>query len=96
MNPTFSREMQLTHSEFLRELPAALGNRTYEIIGNRVIVHDGQREIFITIRDEPIRHLGSLNLPMEEITFKFVDYTQEEAEAVLKEFDRHFMRSGGG
>ncbi len=95
MNPTIVREMQCTHVEFLRELPAAVGNRPFEIIGDKVIVHDGKREIQILIRDEPIKHLGSLHLPMEEITFKFIDYTEEEARALLVEFDHHIMRCGG-
>ncbi len=95
MNPTIVREMQCTHAEFLRELPLAVGHRPFEIIGDKVIVHDQKREIHILIRDEPIKHLGSLNLPMEEITFKFIDYTEEEAKVLLDEFDHHIMRCGG-
>lgn len=96
MNPVRTLEMQCTHAEFLRELPSACGNRPYEIIGERVIVHDGDREIQIKIRDEPIRHLGSLELPMEEISFKFVDHSEAEADGFMDEFHRHVMRSGGG
>jgi hypothetical protein len=95
MNPIRKLEMQCTHAEFLRELPLACGNRPYEIIGERVIVHDKDREIQIRIRDEPIRHLGSLDLPMEEISFKFVDYTEEEAGSFMDEFERHVLRLGG-
>lgn len=95
MNPVRQIEMQCTHAEFLRELPSACGNRPYEIIGDRVIVHVNDREIQIRIRDEPIRHLGSLNLPMEEINFKFIDHTEDEANSFMKEFERHIMRLGG-
>ncbi len=62
MTPTYRLEMQCTHAEFLRELLGACGNRPYEIIGNKVIVYDGDREIRFQIRDEPIRNLGSLAL----------------------------------
>lgn len=95
MNPIRKHEMQCTHAEFLRELPLACGNRPYEIIGERVIVHDNGREVQIKICDEPIRHLGSLDLPMEEITLKFVDYTEEEADRFMDEFHRHVQRLGG-
>jgi hypothetical protein len=95
MNPVRKIEMQGTHAEFLRELPRAVGNRPYEIIGERVIVHDKDREIQILICDEPIRNLGSLNLPMEEISFKFIDYTEDEASRFMDEFKKHTLRMGG-
>lgn len=95
MNPVRKIEMQCTHAEFLRELPFACGKRPYEIIGERVIVHEKKREIQIQIRDEPIRRLGSLDLPMEEITFKFIDYTEDEASRFMDEFKTHTLRMGG-
>jgi len=95
MNPVRKMEMQCTHAEFLRELPFACGNRPYELIGERVIVHENDREIQIRIRDEPVRHLGSLDLPMEEISFKFIDYTEDEASRFMDEFKKHTLRMGG-
>jgi len=95
MNPVRKLEMQCTHAEFLRELPIACGKRPYEIIGERAIIREGEREIQIKIQDEPIRHLGSLDLPMEEITLRFIDYTEAEADKFMVEFRRHTMRGGG-
>ena len=95
MNPVRTIEMECTHAEFLRELPMACAKRPYEIIGERVIVHDGGREVQIKIRDEPIRHLGSLDLPMEEITLKFIDYSEEEADKFVEVFMRPIQRGGG-
>jgi hypothetical protein len=95
MNPVRKIEMQCTHAEFLRELPLACGDRPYELIGERVIVHEKEREIQIRMREEPIRHLGSLNLPMEEISFKFIDYTEDEASRFMDEFKKHTLRMGG-
>lgn len=96
MNPVRKLEMQCTHAEFLRELPLACGMRPYEIIGERIIVHDDGREIHIQVRDEPIRRLGSLDLPMEDITLKFIDYTEDEANQFMEQFHRHTMRAAGG
>ncbi len=96
MNPIRKVDMQCSHAEFFRELPFACANRPFEIIGERVIVHDSGREIQIKIRDEPIRHLGSLALPMEEITLKFIDYSEEEADRFMDEFYKHVLRTGGG
>jgi len=95
MNPVRKLEMQCTHAEFFRELPEACGNLPFEVIGERVIVHDQGREVRIKLRDEPIRHLGSLALPMEEITLEFVGYSDAEAEKFLKTFLGHIVRTGG-
>ena len=95
MNPVRKIEMQCTHAEFLRELPFACGNNPYEVIGERVIVHEKDRDIEIRTREEPVRHLGSLNLPMEEVTFKFNDFTEEEANRFMEDFRIHVLRLGG-
>ncbi len=96
MNPTRNFETQCTHAEFLEGLPKACGNRPYEIIGNKVIVHDADRQIRITIHDEPVRKLGSLALPMEDVEFEFIDFTENEADEFMKVYRMHSMRAGGG
>lgn len=88
-------EMQCTHAELLRELSFACAQRPHEIKGDQVVVQDGKGDVHIAIRDEPERHLGSLNLPMEELTLTFNDYSEKEADAFLQEFLRPMMRCGG-
>ena len=95
MNPVRKLEMQCTHAEFFRELPEACANLPFEVIGDRVIVHDRGREVHIKICDEPIRHLGSLALPMEDITLKFIDYSEAEADRFVETFLSHIVRTGG-
>lgn len=96
MNPIRQLETQCTHAEFMAALPKACGNRPYEIIDNQVIVHDKNRQIRITVHDQPIRHLGSLNLPMEKIEFVFDRYTEDQADTFMSEYRKHTMRTGGG
>lgn len=96
MIPVRTIETQCTHAAFMASLPGACGNRPYEIIGNEVIVHDGARQVRIAVHDEPIRHLGSLDLPMESARFEFEGFTEEEADDFLSAYRRHTFRSGGG
>jgi hypothetical protein len=96
MNPSRVIETQCTHAEFLQELPKACGNRPYEIIDNKVIVHDADKQIQITIHDEPVRHLGSLALPMEKVEFEFINFTESEADEFMKDYRKHSTRVGGG
>jgi hypothetical protein len=94
MSYALSREMQMDRQEFLRELPKAMGDLSYEVVGNKVIAGSRERRIEITMTDEGVRKLGSLNLPMEQIDLDFVGYAQEEIEAFMADFDRHTMRLG--
>jgi hypothetical protein len=96
MNPVHNIEIQSTHAQFLSCLPQACGNRPYEIIDNKIIVHDNGKKIHITVHNEPIRHLGSLDLPMEKIMFEFDGHSQEQADVFMTEYRRHSMRAGGG
>ncbi|MFT7211469.1 MAG: hypothetical protein ACI9XK_001712 [Granulosicoccus sp.] len=96
MNPIHIIETQSTDAQFMSCLPKACGDRPYEIIDNQVIVHDEDKKIIITVHHEPIRHLGSLELPMEEIIFEFDGYSQEQADKFMSEYRKHTMRAGGG
>ena len=96
MNPTRVIESQCTHAEFLRTLPDAVNNQPFEIIDNRVIVHDKNRTINMTVHDEPIRNLGSLKLPMEKIEMEFDGFSDEEADEFMHNYRQHTLRCGGG
>jgi hypothetical protein len=96
MKPVRTLETQTTHADFMSTLPRACSNRPYEIIDNQVIVHDGDKQIRIRIHDEPIRHLGSLDLPMEEIEFTFDGHSEDEADQFMSEYRKHTFRAGGG
>lgn len=89
-------ETQCTHAEFFRNLPIAISNRPFEVIGNRVVVYDKDRQIDITVSDEPIKKLGSLELPMEKIVFEFSGYSDGEADNFMETYRKHAMRCGGG
>lgn len=96
MNPIHIIEIQSTHARFLSGLPQTFANRPFEIIDNQVIVHDNGKKIRITIHDEPIQHLGSLDLPMEKLEFEFDGHSQEQADVLISEFRKHNQRAGGG
>lgn len=96
MNPVRVIKTQCSHAEFMRSLPSAVDYKPYEIIGNKVIVHDLNKSVNITIHDKPIKNLGSLKLPMEEIQFEFEGYSENDADSFMKNYALHTLRSGGG
>lgn len=96
MGPVRVIKAQCSHAEFMRTLPNAVNFRPYEIIDNQVIVHDENKLINITIHDEPIKTLGSLKLPMEEIRFEFQGYNEDDADIFMKNYRAHNLKCGGG
>jgi len=80
----------------MESLPKALGNKPFEITGNKVVVFDGNKQVDITVSEKPIKELGSLELPMESAEFKFENYTDDEVENFMKTYRQHSIRCGGG
>jgi len=89
-------ETQCTHAEFFRNLPSATNNRPFEVIENRVVVYDDDGTVKITLTDEPIRKLGSLELPMEKVTFEFDGFSTDSADEFMETYRKHNLRCGGG
>lgn len=89
-------DAQCTRADFFRNLPSAVNNRPFEVIDNCVIVYDKDRTVNITVHDEPLRKLGSLELPMEKIKFEFSGYSDAAADEFMDTYREHSMRCGGG
>jgi len=89
-------ETQCTHAEFFRNLPQAVNNRPFEVIDNRVVVYTDDGTVNITLSDKPVRKLGSLELPMENVTFEFDGFSSDTADEFMDTYRKHNLRCGGG
>lgn len=92
---TYSREMGLTHDDFWRLLPRAMGQHTYEIHGDTVHAKVDGGTLTINLGQPQERRLALLRLPFAEVTFKFIDIAEREQLAFKANFDLHFQRGGG-
>ena len=91
----FSRDMGITHSEFFRTLPAALGRAPYTVQGHDIIITQGTQRLVITLSPEGRRRIAALSLPTTQVHFAFSGYSQKEIEEFMARFDRAFQRGGG-
>ena len=91
----FIREMQLTAAEFMRQVPSAVAPLTARISDDQVIIPDGDNRVTITLIEEEVKHLGSLDLPMQQVAFEFAGYSEQEMEQFMKTFDERTLRAGG-
>lgn len=91
----YSREMGLTHDDFWRLLPKAMGGHAYTIEGNVVhaLVNDGTLDITLGPPEE--RRIALLALPYSVVSFLFKGVSKEEQLAFKAHFDLYFQRGGG-
>ncbi|MEZ5538184.1 MAG: hypothetical protein R3F02_21455 [Thiolinea sp.] len=90
-----TQEVQWTIKEGLRELTHVLAHMNYEVSGNQIIVRDHGKRLVIDLVYEGERHLGSLDLPMTQVNYEFIGYTQEEMGEFMEHLKLHEMRMGG-
>lgn len=91
----FSRDMGITHSEFFRTLPAALGPTPHTVQGRDIIVTEDARRLVITLSPEGRRRIAALSLPTTQVHFTFSGYPQQDIDRFMARFDRAFQRGGG-
>jgi len=91
----YSREMGLTHDDFWRLLPRAMGEHAYTRDGNKVnaVVHEGT--VDIEIGSPEVRRIALLAIPYSEVSFVFSGVSAEQQQAFKAHFDLHFQRGGG-
>ena len=91
----YSREMGLTHDDFWRLLPRAMGDHTFERRGDEVHarIHDG--ELLIHLGPTQQRQIALLNIPYSVVSFRFENVSKEQQMAFKTYFDLRFQRGGG-
>ena len=87
--------MGLTHQEFFRELPAALGHRAHRVEGRRVSMELDRGSLVIRLGAERVRRIAALRLPFTVVSFAFEGVGEIERERFMERFDLGFRRGGG-
>jgi len=93
--PVVEKEMSISHADFLRLLPRALGTEDFSLEGNRIRLDRPGRRLEITLGPEGERRIARLTLPVTRVRLVFSGYGAEEARAALCRFDRAYQRGGG-
>lgn len=91
----YSREMGLTHADFWRLLPRAMGRHAYTVDGSRVLARVDDGTLEITIGPPLERRIALLRLPYSVVSFTFDGVTESQQRAFKSHFDLHFQRGGG-
>jgi len=89
------REMGVTHAEFFRSLPPALGDAGHRIDGTLIRVSLPPGRLEIRLGPEGVRRIASLSLPRTVVTLRFENLERDAVDAFLLRFERAFQRGGG-
>jgi len=91
----YSREMGLTHDDFWRLLPRAMGEHAYERRGDSVQARVNNGQLDISLGPAMERRIALLCIPYSEVSFRFSGVSETEQQAFKAHFDLHFQRGGG-
>ncbi len=89
------KDMALTHADFFRIIPRALGAGDFKKKGTGVVLANGDRRLEIALGPERIRKIALMEIPACDVRLEFSGYTEAEREAALHLFDRMFQKGGG-
>ncbi len=89
------RRMALTHTEFLRTLPAATLGWERRIEGPRIMLSRNTHRVEIHLGQEGEHKIGSLSLPQTDIELCFFGLDNAARHEFLKRFDLAYHRGGG-
>ena len=89
------KEMALTHADFFRIIPRALGSDNFDPSPTGVILSDGDKRLEITVGEERTRQIALMVIPACDVRLAFSGYLEEERKAALFLFDRMFQKGGG-
>jgi len=95
MIETFQREMTISHSDFFRILPKALKSYPYVQEDNAIKLSLDEGEISIILSRERRRQIGSLSLPVTDVTFHLKNVAETTKKIFFEQFDRAYHRGGG-
>ncbi len=95
MTQTLEREMTISHNEFFRILPKAVGTHRFRLEDNVITVSLSEGEIRIILSKERVRRIGGLVLPVTDMVFQIKNVAENTKKEFFKQFDRAFQRGGG-
>lgn len=91
----FSKEMGVSHADFFRLLPRAMGDTPYSVNGKTVNGELGSGTVSIEIGEQQERRIALLAIPYAQVTFTFGGVAENERTEFMRYFDLRFQRGGG-
>lgn len=91
----FFWEMALTRGDFLRLLPAAVGQAPFRVQGDEIASDGGPPAWRIRLEERPARAFGPVAIPVLAVTLFIEDARGDEAQSFVARFLLGYQRAGG-
>ncbi len=91
----FERDMGCTEADWLRLLPAAVGDNHWKLQANSAGVRIGDGALGLKWQVGEARNIGLVSMPRLLVSFRFAGLTDEERFTFMKRFDLYMHRGGG-
>lgn len=95
MDDHFTRTMSISHQEFFRLLPRAVGKYPFKINAAVTEIQLDEGQLEIRLSEEKVRHIASLKLPETCLEFNFTGVSEKTKIGFLTQFNRVYQRGGG-
>lgn len=93
---TIAKQMGITHAEFMRLLPRALGSQSFQFNGSVItFAGDDGQSLKIELGPEDVRQIALMRIATTPVTLTFSGYADADRQAFLTRFDRTYQRGGG-
>jgi hypothetical protein len=87
--------MACTEDDFHRLLAAAMGPYCYDAARRCFASTTPERSWRLCLTDAGERRIALLRVPLTEVAFSFMGYTEPEVDALMRRFFTVFQRGGG-
>lgn len=94
--PHYQAEMGFSREELLRELPNAVVPFCLTVESAGVVkMNFNECSATLKIENDRFRHLGSLVLPVVDVSISFENFTEQQYTAFIERFRIRLQRGGG-
>jgi hypothetical protein len=91
----FERDMACTEADWLRWLPAAVGDKHWKLQDGSAGVRIGDGALGLKWQVAAPRVIGLISLPVLQVRFRFAGLDDAQRYAFMKRFDLYMQRGGG-
>lgn len=91
----YEMQMGITHRDFFRLLPFALGTDQFSTTSNSVSLKVGMMSVDIELGVEGSRQIALLAIPTTPVKMTLDGFSDSERDAFMTKFERAYQRGGG-
>ena len=91
----YTRQMAVTHKDFFRILPRAMGQHDYSIDNNTVHASIGDGSVTITIGEQQVRRIALMAIDYCDVDFRFDNLDEQQIVDFQAHFELYYRRGGG-